>query len=64
MKETLREASVDAKVAGYDADVHAHVEDDRTTLDFSATALAQDVADDKKDLAVLKDTSAKVGEVL
>lgn len=64
MDEAPREVQVDAEAVGCDADIDAHKEDGPTTLDFFGTALVQDVADDKKDLANLKQASAKVVEVL
>lgn len=64
MEETPSEAPVHTEATGYDANVDVHMEDDRTMLDFSRMTLAQDVADDNKDLVILKEASAKVREVL
>lgn len=64
MKKAPREAPVYAEEVGYDADVDVHKDGDFTTLDFSGTNLAWDVAKDIKDLAVLKEASAMIEEVL
>jgi hypothetical protein len=57
MKTAPREAPVYAEEVGYDADVDVHKDGDFTTL-------AWDVAKDIKDLAVLKEASAMIEEVL
>lgn len=64
MDEIPREVPVNAEAASYDDNVDMHKEDDPSTLDFSSTGLAQDVADDKQDLANLKQASSKVAKVL
>lgn len=64
MEATRREAPTNVEATGYNTDIDAHKEDNSTTLDFFAIALAQDAVDNKRDLAVLKEVLAKVGEVL
>lgn len=45
-----REAVVDAGLAGHEANINAHEEDNPSTLDFSEMALVQECAIDERDL--------------
>lgn len=64
MEVDPREAPVDVRAVGHEANINAHEEDDPSMLDFSGTVPAQEATEDKRDLAELKQASGKVAELL